>query len=514
MNPISRRDVFHGLTSALCGSGGAIISPLLLSRADAQVTPDVVRFRPEIEPLVALIERTPREQCAAMAVDQLRRGVSYRQLMAALFLAGIRNVNPRPPGFAMHCVFVIHAAHLLSLEAPPDSRLLPLFYALDNFKTAQDRDLKAAPGDYSMRPISGPLPAPERAAAELTSAMEAWDQERAERAVVSLARHRSPEEVLGMLWRYGARDYRNIGHKAIYVANACRTLHAIGWQHAEPVLRSLVLGLLDFGREQQVNGYAFDDQCYAANLKRVKETFAKLGDGWVSTAADSAATRGILSVLRESAPEEACADVAARLVKNTANAGAVWDAVHLAAAELRMRTRSNAIVGLHAVTSANALHHAWLAAADPQLRYLLALQGAGWMAQFRKFAQDREKDLRSFPITEMEPADAEPTERAMQEAFAGIPANLDASGARVLRLAREAPARQMFLSTAMRLTIAKANEVHYYKYLAAMIEDIPLVSPEWQPHMTAAAAYYIKGSGDPEPAAMKLAREALKGLAA
>ena len=176
MAPISRRDVFCGLTSAL-------VSPVLLSRADAQVTPDMVRFRPEIEPLVALIERTPRDQCAEMVVEQLRRGASYRQLLAALFLAGIRNVNPRPPGFALHCVFVIYSAHLISLEAPADSRLLPLFYALDDFKAAQDRDARQPSGDYTMRTIRGSVPAAEAAAAELAAAMEAWDSERAERAV-------------------------------------------------------------------------------------------------------------------------------------------------------------------------------------------------------------------------------------------------------------------------------------------------------------------------------------------
>src|SRR5881409_3853121 len=245
---LSRRELLHGIT-------GTLAAPLLLGRADAQVTPDIVRFRPEIEPLVALIERTPREKCAALAVEQLRRGVSYREMLAALFLAGIRNVNPRPPGFALHCVFVIHSAHLISLEAPADSRLLPIFYALDNFKAAQERDARQPSGDYTMRALRGPLPGPERAAAELRSAMEDWDAERAERAVASLARHRSAAEVFEMLWRYGARDYRNIGHKAIFVANACRTLQAIGWQHAEPVLRSVVSSLLDFGREQQMNGY-------------------------------------------------------------------------------------------------------------------------------------------------------------------------------------------------------------------------------------------------------------------
>src|SRR5712692_5606587 len=233
---ISRRDMFHGL----------LASPMLLTRADAQLTPAAVKFRPEMEPLISLIENTPKERRQHMAVEQLRRGVSYRQMLAALFLAGVRNVNPRPPGFALHCVFVVYSAHLISLEAPADSRLLPLFYALDDFKAAQERDAKAAAGDFTMRPIHGTLPAPDRAAAELSAAMESWDIERAELAVVSLARNRSASEIFAMLWRYGARDYRNIGHKAIFVANTYRTLQIIGWHHAEPTLRSLILGLLDF----------------------------------------------------------------------------------------------------------------------------------------------------------------------------------------------------------------------------------------------------------------------------
>src|SRR5262245_13977553 len=111
----------------------------LLTRANAQVTPAIVRFDAEMEPLVRLIEDTPREKCAAMVKEQLRANVPYRQLMAALYLAGVRNVNPRPPGFALHCLFVMHAAHLLSLEAPPDLRALPFFFALDLFKISQER---------------------------------------------------------------------------------------------------------------------------------------------------------------------------------------------------------------------------------------------------------------------------------------------------------------------------------------------------------------------------------------
>lgn len=505
---ISRRELFQGLT-------GAFVAPLLLSRADAQVTPDVMKFRPQIEPLVALIERTPRDKCAEIAVEQLRSGVSYRQFLAALFLAGIRNINPRPPGFALHCVFVIHSAHLISLEAPADSRLLPLFYALDHFKISQERDARQPSGDYIMRELRGALPAPERAAAEFSAAMEAWDPERAERAVVSLARHRSPGEVFGMLWHYGARDYRNIGHKAIFVANACRTLHVIGWEHAEPVLRSLVLGLLDFGKQQQVNGYALDDQCYGSNLKRLKDTFSRLGGAWVAARPDPVATRNILGTIRELTPEEASAEVVGHLVKGKTGANTVWDAVHLAAAELVMRARGGAaLVGIHAVTSANALHYAYLAAPDPRDRFLLLLQAVGWMGQFRKWAETRQESLRPLLITDMEPsADTAQLDRTLAETFAGIPSKPDASAARVFRLAHDLPARQAFLAAALRLTLAKANEVHYYKYLAALIEDVPLVSSDWQPHLLAATVYYVKGSNDPEAGPMKRAREALRALA-
>ena len=499
---VSRRQLFHDIAAPLA-------APLLLSRADAQVTPGVMKFRPEIEPLVALIERTPRERCAQMAVEQLGSGVSYRQFLAALFLAGVRNINPRPPGFALHCVFVVHSAHLMSLEAPADARLLPLFYVLDDFKASQERDARQPSGDYIMRNIRGPLPAPDTAGAELTAAMEAWDPERAERAVVTLSRHRTAGEVFRVLWRYGARDYRNIGHKAIYVANARRTLHAIGEQHAEPVLRSLALALLDFGKTQQMNGYALDDQCYGGNLKRLKETFPRLGGSWVAEPADAGTARAIVDVIRESTPEEACAEVAARLVKGKTSAATVWDAVHLAAAELRLRAQSSAaLASIHAVTSANALHFAYQTAPDPQDRLLLLLQAIGWMGQFRTWAGARADALRFMRIADMEPATGE------GDIFAEIPSNPDAAAARVFRLARDPEARRAYLAGAMRHTLAKVNEVHYYKYLAALIEDVPLVSPDWQPHLLAATVYYVKGASDPEPAPMKRAREALARLKA
>ena len=63
--------------------------------------------------------------------------------------------------------------------------------------------------------------------------MQAWDVDAADVAVASLARHAGATEVFNLFCRYAGRDFRSIGHKAIYVANSFRTLQCIGWQHAE-----------------------------------------------------------------------------------------------------------------------------------------------------------------------------------------------------------------------------------------------------------------------------------------
>lgn len=242
----------------------------------------------------------------------------------------------------------------------------------------------SAGGDYVMQRMRGTLPPATTAVADFAAAMESWDSDRAERAVVSLIRNRNAPETFEQLWRYGVRDYRNIGHKAIYVANADRTLRTIGWQHSEPVLRSLVLSLQDFGKEQQVNGYAFADQCYIGNLKRVSSSLQRLDSAWAAKPADAAVTREILKIIRTASPEQACATVMDRLVKGNAGSATIWDAVHLASAELRMRVSGSAsIIGVHALTSCNGLHHAYLSASDPAARLLVLLQAVGWMGQFR-----------------------------------------------------------------------------------------------------------------------------------
>ncbi|MGC4054570.1 MAG: hypothetical protein QM757_36285 [Paludibaculum sp.] len=63
-------------------------------------------------------------------------------MLAALLLAGVRNIQPRPVGFKFHAVLVVNSAHLASLASPDSDRWLPIFWAIDQFKSSQAADVK------------------------------------------------------------------------------------------------------------------------------------------------------------------------------------------------------------------------------------------------------------------------------------------------------------------------------------------------------------------------------------
>ena len=116
----------------------------------------------------------------------------------------------------------------------------------------------------------------EQARHAFADAMDNWDEAKADAATAGLARHSKAEEIFDLFCRYGARDFRDIGHKAIYVANSWRTLQNIGWQHAEPVLRSLAYALLD---HEQGNPAERDAEADRPG-RRNQELLKKISAGW------------------------------------------------------------------------------------------------------------------------------------------------------------------------------------------------------------------------------------------
>src|SRR5437667_2281347 len=172
-----------GAWLGLGGDLGFRVPPV--SAAEAGV--GIVRFSPEMEPLVRFLEDTPRERLLEEVAARIRRGMTYREVLAALLLAGVRNIQPRPIGFKFHAVLVVNSAHLASLSSPDSDRWLPIFWAIDEFKVSQAADVRE--GDWTLGPVEeSAVPPSHKAREAFIEAMENWDETAADAAIVGLAR--------------------------------------------------------------------------------------------------------------------------------------------------------------------------------------------------------------------------------------------------------------------------------------------------------------------------------------
>src|SRR5207248_9518923 len=341
------------LATAALGGLGLLGKLPPISADDAKIDSKVVKLDPEIEPLVKLLEETPKDRLLEEVGSRVKNGLSYREVLASLMLAGVRNVEPRPSvGFKFHAVLVVNSAHLASLAAPDSERWLPLFWALDNFKGAQATNMKES--GWRMKPVDeSKLPPARQAADEFRAAMDDWDVPRADAAAAAVARFLTPQQAFELFILTGARDFRDIGHKAIFAANAFRTLQTIGWHHAEPVLRSLAYAQLKHEGDNPARRDADPDRPGRKN----RELAQQCRPDWLEGVASPEGTLALLAAIRTDKAAEAPVRLIELMGKLRPSPRAIWDALFLAAGELVLRAPS--IVGLHAVTSVTALHSAF-----------------------------------------------------------------------------------------------------------------------------------------------------------
>jgi hypothetical protein len=498
----SRRTFLNATTAAVgaLGMGGLSFLSRLPSVSAAEATLDkkTVQFGPETEKLVRFLEDTPRERLLEEVGRRIQQGLSYREVLTALLLAGVRNIQPRPVGFKFHSVLVVNSAHLASLSSPDSDRWLPIFWALDYFKSAQAQDV--AQGDWTMGQVNeSKIPTAQRARAAFVAAMNDWDESAADTAVTGLARTAGAQEVFEIFCRFGARDFREIGHKAIYVANSWRTLQAIGWRHAEPVLRSLAYALLD--RAQDSNPAKSDhaaDRPWRQNLEFV----GKIRAEWLDGAISPAATIDFMNVLRHASAAEASEKVV-DLLNAQVSPKSIWDALFSAAAEMLMRRPG--IVSLHALTSTNALHFGFQTNAIDETRRMLLLQTAAFLTLFRGDPES----VRGQRLDQLAPTESEDQGSSIESIFREISHDRMSAARRVLVYANENRDATAFINEARRLVFLKGNNAHDYKFSSAVLEDFQNVSPEWRARYLAASVFNLRGSNDTDNQLVKRTRAAL-----
>lgn len=487
--------------AALAGLGDLGFLPRLqpVSAAEAKLDPKMVRLHPEIEALTRLLEDTPRERVLEEVAGRIKRGLTYREVLAALLMAGVRNIQPRPVGFKFHAVLVVNSAHLASLASADQDRWLPIFWAIDQFKSSQAADVRE--GDWTMGPVEeSAVPPSHRARQALVQAMDNWDEAAADAAIVGMARTAGAHEIFETLAPYGARDFRELGHKEIYLVNSYRTLEVIGWHHAEPVLRSLVYAMLDRVGEKTNPSLADlpPDRPFRRNLEAAK----KIQTGWLDGQVNAEATMDLLGAIRSGSAVDTSAKVVEWLGRGAAPQS-LFDACYAGAGELLMR--SPGIASLHATTFTNATRHAWRRCRDEETRKILLLQNAAFLPLFRGNSPDK-----GIHIDTLEPASPKDAgAEAIAEIFADVSRDRLAAARKMLAWLRANPDPKPLADAARRLIFLKGRDSHDYKFSAAVLEDYHSITPAWRDRYLAASVFNLKGSGDSDNDLVKRIRAAI-----
>jgi hypothetical protein len=406
-------------------------------------------------------------------------------------------------GFKFHAVLVVQSVHLASIALPAADRWIPIFWALDYFKDSQARDERER--GWTLGPVNeSAVPAAGRATDEFIRAMDRWDEPGADAATAALARSGNPEQIWELFFRYGARDYRSIGHKAIDVANTHRVLGVIGWQHAEPALRSLAYALL-----MHEDGNPADRDDKADRPWRRNQELAKQFPGnWEIGGEDSEATVELLETLRGGSEFDATEKVV-QLLREGAGAQSIWDGLFLGAVELLVRQPG--IVALHSVTTTNALHYAYRQAQQDSTKRLLLLQNAAFLPMFRQSMHGRGR-VGDFAVDQMVPITTElEADAAIDDIFADVSGDRMAAARKTLGYCEADYPLELWVKKARELIAYKGTGSHDFKFGCAVLEDTAHISKTWLDRYMAASVFSLQGSKKADNPLVARTTKALEG---
>jgi len=455
--------------------------------------------------LVSLLEESPRERIPAEIVKRIRGGLTHQALLEALTLAAVRNVQPYPDvGFKFHAVMVLQSIHLTTRGLPSEDEWLPAIWAADYFKHSQATEQRRTGWRMPERPRVATTDA-ERARRSLSDALDAWDRDAADEAIVACASLEDPRGLFDLLLPCGARDLRSIGHKAITVQNAHRLLGILGVEHAVPILRSTVAALQNPGGDPSpARNDLWADRPWTLNRERL----ARIPGSWRRGREDAGARAALLQALRHTSDEDAGAVVAEQLEKGIAPI-TIWEALFAAAGELIARLPG--IVPVHAQTTANALYHAYRVAGDEQTQQVVLLQCAAFASMFRRLVGDARSDLRLDALEPL-PLEGAPDE-AVDEVFSSVPAARPVAVRKALEYLLRGGDSAALVARARLHLAHNGTESHDYKFAEAAFENAShAADPAWRARLLAATLAYLTGPIPDRPnPAVKEAAELLRG---
>ena len=495
MNRLARRDFIRGVGAAAAyGLTAGIALPRELL-ADS---------RGDLDEMAGWLIETPRDRLQEQIVDRIRTGLSYELLASAITQAAARSVQPYPSvGFKYHTVMVMQSVYRASARLPDVDRWLPLLWAADHFKSSQATELRQSGWRMSKLKQGSPL-SQEKAQKFLLSALDDWDREAADAAVVSYADVASSNEVFDLMFRYAARDFRDIGHKAIAVCNAHRMLQTMGWTNNESMLRSLVAALQNHdGQPNPALSPGIADRAWHHNLDRVDE----LPDHWEIGKADPAAMRDLLEVLRHGSDIDA-SDRVVELLHRGVAPKSLWEAILVMAGELMLR--NSGIFSVHANTTVHAMHYAFRNTANLQTRALVLLQCASFMPGFRDLLPNRQRniDVDRLQALPLDDANADP----LDEIFANVSNDRMLATRKTLGYLQSAGDVGELMARARHFVVYNNTGAHDYKFTEALFENAVFIRPPLQAVYLASGTLYYNGSKDRQNSVIEQVLPLLRGM--
>jgi hypothetical protein len=455
--------------------------------------------------LLKLLEDSPRERLPRELVRQIHGGLRYEDLLAALTLAATRNVQPYPDvGFKYHSVMMLRSIHLTTQHLAATEKWLPIVWAVDYFKDTQAQERATSGWHMPALPAAANATANTDAARRsLIAALDKWDHEAADVAIVQYARSAGLEETFAVLFPYGARDLREIGHKAITVSNA-HSLLTLNPQ-AVSVLRSTVAALVN--SESDPNPATHDlaaDRPWRANRERLQQ----IPRSWKQGHDDPGARVELRSALYRVSPEDAGKVIVEMLQRGIAP-DAMWQVMFETAAELLLHQPG--IVPLHAQTTGNALHYAYRVSADEPTQQLALLQCAAFVALFREMTNTGEQavDLQKL---QTQPLERGAQQQPIEEIFSdvSIQHRMQAAG-KSLGYLRNGGDSASLIAAARHHLVYGAVEAHDYKFTEAVLDNYDQFpqSEDWRSRFLSAGMAYFKA---PTRAPVPVVSETLERL--
>ena len=436
--------------------------------------------------LLKLLENSPRERIPRELARMIRTGLRYEDLLAALSLAAVRNVQPYPDvGYKYHSVMVLRSIHLSTQQLASADKWFPIVWAADYFKESQAEE-RATGGWRLPTRRAAPVDNPQAARRALVTALDNWDRDAADAALVTYGQTARTDEIFSLLFAYGARDLRAIGHKAITVSNAHTLVALLGSAQAEPILRSTVAALQnsDAGPDPATHDLQ-PDQPWRQNQKQLRE----IPRSWKEGRDDPGARTELRAALYRVSEEQAGTAVV-ELLRQGISPAAIWRVLFDTAAELLMRQPS--IVLLHAQTTANALHYAYRVCGDEQTQQLMLLQCAAFIAMFCKQVDATQPDL-SLEALQPLPLDHTSVE-AIAEIFSDLSAGHRLQAARKsLGYLQNGGDAAALIARARHHLVYNADEAHDYKFSEAVFDNYSHLSDSaWRCRLLSAGMAYFK----------------------